>query len=294
MAKSRVQRFARIAGARFGAIAITVFAGGLLTVLMLRFSPGFLVDERELDPRLNQASRDAIEKERGAGRSVASLYGERLERMLLHADLGVSPSLNRPISQLLRERAPVTLKLMAIGLGGGWSLALALALPCVMWKSRVYRGFAGMLHQALMCLPAAALALIFFNFGGPIQLLVALAVCPRVFEYVRNLLADAYSQPHILTARAKGLRNLPILLRHVLPFAAPQMMALAGVSVSIAFGAAIPIEVLCDFAGIGQLAWKAAMARDLPLLITITFLVIVTTQLCSMVSDWAAMQEREA
>lgn len=45
----------------------------------------------------------------------------------------------------------------------------------------------------------------------------------------------------------------------------------------LAFGSIIPIEALCDVPGIGQLAWKAALARDLPILcglgLVVTFLV---------------------
>jgi len=54
------------------------------------------------------------------------------------------------------------------------------------------------------------------------------------------------------------------------------------------------VEVLCDLPGIGQLAWKAATARDLPLLVAITFVVIVMTQVCNTVSDWAGFRGRQA
>jgi peptide/nickel transport system permease protein len=250
------------------------------------------VDERELDPRLNEASRRSIEQEHSANRDILAFYANRLERMALHADLGDSPSLNRPISQLFRERLPVTAQLMAIGIAGGWALAFALALPSVMCRSRVFHGMAGTFHQILMCLPAAAMALVVFDAGGPVRALVALVICPRVFEYLRNLLEEAYAQPHIVTARAKGLGSSRILMRHVLPSVAPQLLALGGVTVSLAFGAAIPIEALCDLPGMGQLAWKAATARDLPLLVTITFLVIVMTQICNAVSEWAGFRRR--
>jgi len=279
---------------RISALAMTVLLGGLLTTILVRVSPGFLVDERELDPRLNQASRLSIEQEHAANRNVLAFYGHRLERMAFHADLGDSPSLNRPISQLLRERFSVTFQLMAIGIAGGWALAFLLALPPVMWRSRVFHGFASSSHFILMCLPAAAMAVVMFDWGGPVRALVALVICPRVFEYIRNLLEEAYAQPHVVTARAKGLGSAPILMRHVLPSVAPQMLALAGVSFSMAFGAAIPIESLCDLPGIGQLAWKAALARDLPLLLTITFLVVVMTQACNMLSDWAGFRGRQA
>jgi len=214
--------------------------------------------------------------------------------MAIHADLGSSESLKRPIAQLLCERLPVTARIMAIGVVGGWALAFALALPAAMCRSLVFRGLAGLSQQVLLCLPAAALAIIVFDLGGPVRGLVALVVCPRVFEYLRNLLVEAYGQPHIVTARAKGLDGAAILARHVVPYVAPQLLALAGVSVSMAFGAAIPIEALCDLPGVGQLAWLAATARDLPLLLAITFLVIALTQICNAISDWAALRREQA
>lgn len=284
----------KILGVRIGTLALTVLAGGLLTAFLVRASPGFDVDERELDPRLNAASRDSIQQERAANRNILGFYGNRLERMVLHGDLGTSPSLNRPIAQLFRERLPVTAQIMAIGIGGGWALAFALAMPAVVCRSRVFRGLVGSFQQLLMCLPAAALALLVFDFGGPVRALVALVICPRVFEYLRNLLVEAYAQPHIVTARAKGLGGGRIWARHVLPSVAPQLLALAGVSVSIAFAAAIPVEALCDLPGIGQLAWQAATARDLPMLVAITFLVIVMTQVCNSLSDWAGLRGRQA
>ena len=214
--------------------------------------------------------------------------------MVLHGDLGVSPSLNRPIAQLFGERLPVTAQIMATGIAGGWALAFALVMPAVLCRSWVFRGLAGLSQQVLMCIPAAAIALVVFDLGGPTRALVALVVCPRVFEYMRNLLTEAYSRPHIVTARAKGLGGIRVWSRHVMPSVAPQFLALAGVSVSIAFGAAIPIEAMCDMPGIGQLAWKAAMARDLPLLLAITLLVIIATQVCNTLSDWAGFRETQA
>jgi peptide/nickel transport system permease protein len=279
----------KVLARRLGALAVTVLAGGLLTAALVRFSPGFGVDERELDPRLNEASRISIQQQSAADRDILGFYRRRLEAMLLHGDLGKSPSLGRPIAELLRERLSVTAQIMAIGLVGGWALAFGLALPSVMCRSLVIRGFTGLSQQVLMCLPAAALAIVVFNYGGPVRALVALAVCPRVFEYLRNLLLEAYAQPHILTARAKGLGGAAIWMKHVMPYVAPQLLAMAGVSVSIAFGATIPVEALCDLPGVGQLAWMAATSRDLPLLVTITFLVIAMTQVCNTMSDWAVL-----
>jgi peptide/nickel transport system permease protein len=78
------------------------------------------------------------------------------------------------------------------------------------------------------------------------------------------------------------------LLRHILPVAAPQLLALAGVSISIAFAAALPVEVVCDLPGIGQLAWKAALGRDLELLVNLTMIITVVTLLANSAADAAS------
>src|SRR5205085_8900708 len=89
----------------------------------------------------------------------------------------------------------------------------------------------------LLFLPAAVVALLSVLWNTPAALAVAALVFPRDFRYARNLLGKAYSLPHIITARAKGLHELRILFWHVIPVAGPQLLALAGVSVSLAIGA---------------------------------------------------------
>jgi len=116
---------------------------------------------------------------------------------------------------------------------------------------------------------------------------VALVLFPRVFRYARGILAQVSGMPHVMAAQARGLRPARILLAHVLTPSAPTILALAGVSVSVAFGAAIPIEVVCDYPGIGQLAWKAALERDLPLLVDITLLVTIMAVVSNSVADMA-------
>jgi peptide/nickel transport system permease protein len=93
------------------------------------------------------------------------------------------------------------------------------------------------------------------------------------------------SLPYVLTARAKGVGVFRLMFWHILRPAAPQLLALAGVSVSIAFTAAIPVEALCDLPGLGQLAWKAALSRDLSLLVTLTMIVAVVTLVANSLSD---------
>jgi peptide/nickel transport system permease protein len=257
-------------------IAAIVLLGAFLSAVLVRSAPGFDVDEQQLDPRLNASSLHALQESHHQEHSLLRFYAGYLGHAL-HGDLGISRSLGQPVRGLLRDRVPVTFRVVVIGLALGWLLALALGLTAAIARTTAYDVATLIASGIFLCLPAAALALLSVFLNSPGYLGVALIVFPKVFRYMRNLLAKAYSLPHICTARAKGLSELRILGFHVLPVIAPELLALAGVSVSVAVGAAIPIETLCGIAGIGQLAWQAALGRDLPLLVNITVLVTLVT-----------------
>jgi peptide/nickel transport system permease protein len=271
--------------ARHGlALLATALLGGLLSATLVRFAPGLDADEAELDPHLNHESVQALRQTRLQQHDTLRFYVHSLQRAV-HGDLGTSISLGRPVSTLLRERTPLTLRVAGVGLLLSWAAAMALALSAAGLRSSTYDVLATVVSGTLLCLPAAVLALlsVLWNVSG--ALAIALIIFPRDYRYARNLLAKAYSLPHIVSARAHGLSELRILFWHVIPIAAPQLLAAAGVSVSLAVGAAIPVEALCGLAGVGQLAWQAALARDLPLLMNITILVTLVTLLANSGAD---------
>ena len=271
--------------ARHGlAMLVTVLLGGLLSATLVRFAPGFDVDENQLDPRLNSASVQALRQTRLHERNVVRFYYRSLIRAA-HGDLGTSISLGQPVTTLLRERASLTLRLVSIGLLLSWSVALGLALSAAWWRNASYDALTTVVSGTVLCIPAAVLALLSVLWNVPGALAIGLIVFPRSYRYSRNLLAKAYSLPHIITARAKGLSELRVLFWHAVPVVGPQLLAVAGVSVSVAIGAAIPVEALCGLAGVGQLAWQAALARDLPLLMNLTVLVTLVTLLANSGAD---------
>jgi peptide/nickel transport system permease protein len=265
-------------------ILITALIGGFLGATLVRVAPGFGVDEEELDARLSSESMQAL-RETGANQTnLFAFYFQYLNR-LLHGDLGNSRTLHRPVLQLVAERFPETLKSVALGLALGWSAGFLLAVAIVMSRAWLLDLAGSLLVGVLLCLPAAVLALLFVLAQAPARLILGLVVFPKIFRYSRNLLARSSALPHVLTARAKGLGNMRVLVWHVLPTAAPQLLALLGVTVSVAFTAAIPMEALCDIPGIGQLAWKAALGRDVALLVNLTMIVTLVTLVANSASD---------
>jgi peptide/nickel transport system permease protein len=262
---------------QFCRTACLVLAAAVASALLVHFAPGADVDERELNQKL---SADTIHSLRAAKESGNSI-GEgvmRFFRGLLHGDLGYSASNHSSVSALIADRAPETLRELAAALPAAWVLALALALPAGAlrgpgWKAHSYHittlGASGL----LLSLPATLIALLFYAIGVRTDAVLAVILAPRLFRYARNLIAQAYESPHVGMARARGIGEWRILCLHVLLPIGPQLAAVAAASASMAIDATIPVEAICDVPGLGRLAWQAATARDMPLLVNLSMLI---------------------
>jgi peptide/nickel transport system permease protein len=253
-------------------LIVTLAVGGFFGCLLLRYGPGFDTDARDLDGRYSSATLEALHQARAGEQNIVQFYLTYIVNAA-HGDLGISTSLQQPVGKLIAARAPATLRLIALGLLAGWVPGLLLGFAAALHPRSPIPLLAELLSGFFLCFPAAVLALLLFLAGGPASLVVAGVVFPRVYRFSETLLAESLSRPQVLAAAARGIPRYGILLRYVLPTAVAPLAALLGVSVTLAFGAAIPVEVVCDVPGLGQLAWKAALARDLPLLAAMTLLV---------------------
>jgi len=281
-------RIQRIVG-RLLMLAAVGLLGGLLSASLVRFSPGYGVDEQELDFRLSQASVEAIRNSHRIHSGLLSYYGHYLAGAI-HGDFGSSQWLQRPISSLIKERFPVTAKSALLGVSLAWLVALLISFAGVFFRGFYFDVSTTLISAVLIALPAAVVAIFSVYLRAPVFVAIAVVIFPKLFRYLRNLLNHAYSQPYILAARARGISQSRILFSHVLPLASPALFALLGVSLAVAFGAAIPIEALCDSPGVGQLAWQAALNRDMPLIMNLTLLVTLITVAANMLANIA--QER--
>ena len=265
-----------------GIMLMASFAGAML----MRVAPGFTSDDQELNSGLSAESIQAVRHARQADTNIPKFYAKYLAS-LVKGDLGTSRSLNQPVKDLLRERLPVTLFNLAFALAVGWLLGLALAIAAQTLRWPALNFLANGLSGTFISTPAAALALIFLLLRLPPAFAAALLVFPKVYRYAQNLLQQSSEMPHVLTARAKGAGPLRVLAWHIAPIAMPQLIALVGVSISIGIGVLLPIEVVSDVPGIGQLAWQAAQSRDLPLLVNLTMIVTFATVCATLISDAA-------
>lgn len=270
---------------RLAVVAATVVVGGLLSATLARYAPGFGTDERQLDARLSSDSLQALRSTTSEERNIVSYYTASMGRML-KGDLGTSHSFQRPVRELLEERSAVTLRMIGAGLTAAWLASILLVMVAWLSGSKAFGTACTLGSGFLLCLPAGAVALLLILVNGPGYVALAVVVLPKIYGYLSELVAATARMPHLVTAKAKGLSETNILLRHVALVIRREVLALAGVSVALAIGAAIPVEALCGIPGVGQLAWQSALARDLPVLIDVALVVIAFTVVANSGADF--------
>jgi peptide/nickel transport system permease protein len=258
------------------------------TTLLVRIAPGYLSDEREMDPRFAAATRAELSQEAGRSRSPIRMMENEVSEWA-RGDAGISRQYGVPVFELIRPRLAVTGSLLLRSLGFSWILAIGLSLfssgapkPWFLWQVP---------STLLLAVPTAAMATVCLiaGSGGPLLVMV-LVLAARDFKFLHRSLRSVWQEPFVLQARSQGLSLSRILIAHILPRMASQLGALASLSIMTALSAIVPVEVVFNVPGLGQLAWSAAMNRDLPVLLCETMMMAMAVTIAGMTRvqsiDW--------
>ncbi len=259
---------------RMLAVIVLVTAG---SSALVRFAPGYLSDARELDARYALAARSELSAEAARSGSFFHLLSTEIGGWT-RGTLGLSRQYEVPVLELIRPRLAVTGALVLRAIILAWTIAL-----CGAFASSLLRKpslISQMPAALLLAMPTAAMATLclLINAGGPLLVLV-LVVAARDFKFIDRILRKAWNDPHLLQARAQGITTLRMAWAHILPGIAPQLLALASLSMATALGAIVPVEVIFNVPGLGNLAWGAAQNRDISVLIAVTMLMAISVTL---------------
>lgn len=258
---------------RFGRVLSLILLAVAGTSISMYFAPGYFSDVREMDAVHAGATRSDLGALRAQQHSIASLLQSEFQQWM-HGDLGQSRQFGIPVSALIRERSASSGILLLTAVVLGWSAALLLAVPLSMTRRNSADLAVAAVTAILLAVPVGALATICLvaNVSGP-ALVLALVIAVRDFKVLHRSLKSVWQAPYLLHARALGLSTQQIVLAHILPVIRRELLSMGVMSFTLALSALVPVEVVFDRPGLGQLAWSAAVNRDLPVLTVVTALV---------------------
>lgn len=236
---------------------------------------------------------------------------------ILTLDLGYSFRQDQPVIELIGERLLPTLLLMTativMAVGFGIILGLVAATGLNSWRDTAVSVFALISYATplfwvgLMLIVVFSLKLDWFPTSGMETVwefnegwnrvvdiahhLVLPSITLTLFYlalYTRLMRASMLEQAgmdYVTTARAKGLTERTITLKHVFRNALLPVVTMAGVQVASLLGGSVVVETVFDWPGLGKLAFDSLFARDLNLLLGIFFLSSVLVVAVNLVVD---------
>jgi peptide/nickel transport system permease protein len=306
----------RLASRRLLALLPLVWLVLTLAFAVLHAAPGSYADTID-NPRLTPETRAAIRAHYGLDRPLLEQYGSWL-RATLGGDLGTSFMYKQPVSRVLAGALPPTLLLAGAGLvitlGLGLVLAVASARRPHGWADRILTLLSLGLYGVPSFWLAGMLVMVFSvglgwlppshmhsvnaaGLGGLartvdlVRHLILPALCLGLVgaagtaRYLRATLLDVRASRFMLAARARGLPESRLLWVHALRPALLPVVTLLGLSLPVLVSGSVVVETVFSWPGMGQVAFNAARARDIPLVLGVTLLGAAAVILGNLVAD---------
>jgi peptide/nickel transport system permease protein len=222
---------------------------------------------------------------------------------VLRGDLGTSITTREPVLSEIANRYPETLKLALSSLLVSALVGLIAGVFAAVYKDSIVDTLAMMFAMVGLSMPAFWFGLLMIYFfsvrlgwfsvipDGSLKSLILPAVTlgliasSVVARLVRSAMLEVLGQDFIRTARAKGLHERRVLLRHALGNALIPIVTVLGLQFAGLLSGAFIIEAVFAWHGIGELAVKAFSKRDFPLIQGIVLVVATTYVLVNLLTD---------
>ena len=278
-----------------------IFGVFLLTFLLIHLVPGDPV-EVMLGESASIADRETLRADLGLNQPLIQQFGYYLTQ-LSRGDFGQSIHTKTPIIELIKTRYPATLKLaflsLLIGLTIGIPLGIYAALKAGHWQDLIVT----LVSVRLSAMPAfwlgPILMLLFAVWLGwlPVSgmdsgasiilpaLTLGFGLSAILTRMTRTSLLEVLNDDYIRTARAKGLSESTVILRHALRAALLPIITIVGLQMGSLLAGTVITETIFSWDGIGRLLVESIEKRDYPVTQACVLVVALSYVLVNLITD---------
>ena len=277
-----------------------------ITFLLGVYGPGDPVVTR-LGARARPDAVARLREEMGLNRPVIVQYLDYIAKAA-RLDFGTSTRYqNQPVAKLISERIWVTVQVSALALLFsllvGIPLGILAALTAGHWPDRLSVS-AALLFNSVPAFVAIPLLLAILvrglhllpppGWNGILSTRIILPIfvlgmgpVAGLARQTRASMLEVLPQDYIRTARAKGLRENSVILRHALKYALIPLVTVIALLIGALPEGAFITENLLGVPGVGQLGFDALFARDYPIIMALTLIGAVSFTLANLLADVA-------
>ncbi|QEC50432.1 ABC transporter permease [Baekduia soli] len=303
---------------RAGQAIVVLFVVTVLVFLLVRLLPGGPA-EAILGRRATPAAKAEFNHLNGYDRALPVQYAVYVGH-LFQGDLGYSYKRSQSVTALLGQTLPKTLLLVGVSTLLAALLAVPLGILQAVRRNRpvdyVFTGAAfifyampsfwlGLVLVELFAVrlgwfppqaPQGSMGEVLSHPSGlvlPVATL-ALVTIAQFSRYMRSSMLEQLSQDYVRTARARGVPEWRVVVRHALSNALVPVVTLLGLSLPWILGGALVVESVFNFPGTGLLFWNAAQGQDYAIMLGVTLVAAIGTVVGSLFSDlmYAALDPR--
>jgi peptide/nickel transport system permease protein len=285
---------------------VVLLVVSVLTFALLAAAGGDALTTLRNDPLVSEKTLEEQRRIYGLDQSVTVRYARWLGE-LARGEMGESFSFRAPVWTILRPRLLNTLSLATVSL----LLAWAIALPLGSFAARRPRGWMDRLCGLVVLLasstPRIVLALFALAFAARTSLfslgagtggttgsllnillpafVLSVPVIALFLAQVRDGLGRALREEFVQVARAKGLSERVVTLRHALRAALNPLITIFGYSIGGLVSGSVIVETVLGWPGLGLLSVLAVRSRDVPLLMGIVLVTSIAVLVGNLVAD---------
>ena len=292
-----------------GTLIITLLIVSFLSFFAFSIIPGDAARSK-LGTEATQEQIEALQKEMGLDQPLPVQYGNWLKNFIT-GDMGESYSYSMPVSELLRDRIPITVALTLMS----FLLILVISIPLGIITaqkegSRLDRVLT-ILNQIVMSVPGFFLGiLITFVFGLVLKwftpgayvsitesfgkflgyliapsVAIALPRCAMGVKMLRNSVIAQMEKDYVRTARARGNSSRQVMYGHVLKNALLPVLTFWGMTIADIVANSMIIEQVFTIPGMGSLLITSISNRDYPVVLGIIMLIAVLVIVINFIVD---------
>lgn len=300
-----------------------------ITFFIVHLAPGDPMDmyleprfRREMDPEVIEA----IRKKFGLDQPVHVQFVKWV-RNVATGDLGTSFRYRRPVADLMWERVPYTLQLTVLALLFDALIGIIIGIVAAVKQYSALDKSVTLGSLVIYSVPgfwlALMLVLVFsvelgwfptsqtrsldyelLSFWGKLAdrlwhlvlpvFVLGIASAAGTARYMRNRLLEVLSEEYVLAARARGLREKTVIMKHALRNAMIPIITIYGMALPFLLGGSVLIENVFAWPGMGTLAVEAVGGRDYPVILATTMLSAVLVVIGNLMADvtYAAVDPR--
>ncbi|NHL68761.1 glutathione ABC transporter permease GsiC [Burkholderia ambifaria] len=240
-------------------------------------------------PEADDATVALVRTDLGLDRPLPAQFANFFVK-IAHGDFGTSTRSKRPVSTEIRERFMPTLLLTLVSMVWATAFGMAIGIASAVWRNRWPDRVGMTIAVSGISFPAFALGMLLMEIFSvklgwlPVvpdgtwksyvlpSLTLGAAVAAVMARFTRASFVEVLNEDFVRTARAKGVHEPMVVLKHCLRNAMIPVVTMMGLQFGFLLGGSIVVEAVFNWPGLGRLLVDAVTMRDYPVIQAIVLL----------------------